>query len=140
MFRDARSRLSAILALPALTAALGLTLAPSAAAGAPTQLPFEETFVDVNPCTGVDHTVSVRGTFYEFEGGSGISHRLDQTITTTSGFAGRGVEVSIDHDRIFIVHAVLTNGDSEHILAQVVLVHDGLGTLRVERFELTCVG
>jgi hypothetical protein len=127
------------LALVAVTLALGLTAATNAAAEPPAAFPFEETFVGVNPCTGADETITFAGTFFVFERGHGISHRLERTITTSSGFTGRGNEISIDHDRIFLVHDILTNGAGDHIRAQVVLVHDGSGTLRVERFDATCV-
>jgi hypothetical protein len=127
-------------ALPTLAAILALGLFPAAAAGeAPVAFPFEQTFVDVNPCTGLDHTITVTGTFFVYERGvNGISHRLDRTITTSSGFTGHGEEISIDHDRIFLIHDILTNSAGEHILADLVFVQDPQGTPRVERFDLRC--
>jgi hypothetical protein len=127
-------------ALLALAAILALCLFPAAAAGeAPTSFPFQETFVDVNPCTGLDHNVTVTGTLFVYERGvHGLSHRLDRTITTSSGFTGHGTEISIDHDRIFVVRDVLANDADEHLLAQLVFVQDAKGTLRVERFNSRC--
>ena len=127
--------------LPMVAAILALTLFPAVAAGdPPLAFPFEETFVAENPCTGLDDTVTVTGTFYVYERGvHGLSHRLDRTVTTSSGFSGHGTEISIDHDRIFIVHDVLTNGAGEHQLADLVFVQDAEGTVRVERFTITCV-
>jgi hypothetical protein len=126
-------------ALVTLGIVVGLALTATASANAPTRIPFEETFVDVNPCSGLEHAITVTGTFFVFERGNGISHRLERTITTTSGFVGHGNEISVDHDRIFIVHDTLRNSAGDHIRAQVVLVRDASGTPRVERFMLTCV-
>jgi hypothetical protein len=127
------------LALLTLVAILALGLFPAAGvAEPPMAFPFQESFVDVNPCTGVEHTVT--GTFYVYERGvHGLGHRLDRTITTSSGFSGHGTEISVDHDRIFLIHDVLTNDAGEHILAQVVFVLDAQGTPRVERFDLSCM-
>jgi hypothetical protein len=127
--------------LPVGAAICALALFPAvASADPPLAFPFEETFVAVNPCTGLDDTVTVTGTFYVYERGvHGLSHRLDRTVTTSSGFSGHGTEISIDHDRIFLVHDVLTNGAGEHQLADLVFVQDADGTVRVDRFTVTCV-
>jgi hypothetical protein len=126
--------------LPTFAAILALALFPAAAAGeSPTAFPFQETFVGVNCCTGLDETVTVTGTFFVYERGvHGLSHRLDRTITTSSGFTGHGTEISVDHDRIFLIHDVLTNDAGQHMFAQFVMVQDAQGTVRVERFELRC--
>jgi hypothetical protein len=127
-------------ALPTLAAILALGLFPAAAAGeAPASFPFNESFVAVNPCTGLEETTTVTGTFFVYERGvGGLSHRLDRTITTSDGFSGHGEEISIDHDRIFMIHDVLTNSAGEHIFADLVFVQDAQGTPRVERFDLRC--
>jgi hypothetical protein len=127
-------------ALLALAAIFGLALLPTAAtADPPAAFPFEESFDSVNPCTGLDDTTTVTGTFYVYERGvHGISHRLDRTVTTSSGFSGHGTEISIDHDSIFEVHDVLTNRAGEHILASFVFVQDAHGTPRVEHSDLRC--
>ena len=124
-----------------LASAAALTMfVTTAAADPPEAFPVTDSFVDVNPCTGELHTVTVTGTFYVFERGQGISHNFDHTVTTSSGFAGAGIEVSIDHDRIFTIRDVLTNPDTgQKILAHLVLVHDASGTLRVEIFNLRCI-
>jgi hypothetical protein len=127
-------------ALPTFAAILVLALFPAAAAGQPpTAFPFQETFVGVNACTGLDETVTVTGTFFVYERGvHGLSHRLPTTITTSTGFIGHGTEISIDHDRIFLIHVVLANDAGQHAFAQFVMVQDAQGTVRVERFELRC--
>jgi hypothetical protein len=84
--------------------------------------------------------VTVTGTFYVFERGQGISHNFDHTVTTSDGFAGAGIEVSIDHDRIFHIRDVLSNPvTGQKVLAHVLFVQDASGTVRVERFTVTCI-
>jgi hypothetical protein len=122
------------------SAAVLTVFVPTAVADPPDTFPLNFSFVDVNPCTGELHTVTVTGTFYVFERGQGISHNFDHTITTSSGFAGAGIEVSIDHDRIFHIRDVLSNPvTGQKILAHLLVVHDGSGTVRVESFTLTCI-
>lgn len=124
-----------------IAALLALAVFPAAAAAEPpASFPFNESFVAVNPCNGLEETVTVAGTFFVYERGvGGLSHRLDRTITTSSGFTGHGTEISVDHDRVFFIRDVLTNEVGQHVLAQLVVVSDAQGTLRVERFVATCV-
>jgi hypothetical protein len=135
MLRHHLPRLLIVAAVAALT-----VFVPSAVADPPDAFSVTDSFVDVNPCTGELHTVTVTGTIYVFERGQGISHNFDHTVTTSSGFAGAGIEVSIDHDRIFHVRDVLSNPvTGQKILAHLLVVHDASGTVRVERFTLTCI-
>jgi hypothetical protein len=124
-----------------LASAAALTVfVPSAVADPPDAFPFTDSFVAENPCTGELHTVTVTGTFYVFERGQGISHNFDHTVTTSDGFAGVGIEVSIDHDQIFHIRDVLSNPfTGQKLLAHVLAVHDASGTVRVERFTVTCI-
>jgi hypothetical protein len=118
--------------------AVGLFAAP-ASADPPLAFPFQETFTLVNPCTGLDETVTVTGVFYVYERGvHGISHRLDRALETSSGFTGHGSEISIDHDSIFHVQDQLTNGAGQHMFAQFLFVQDAQGRPRVFQFGLRC--
>jgi len=130
------------LKLAPIVAIGALALFPTiAGADTPSAFPFEETFVDVNPCTGLDHTITVTGTLYVYDRGlHGLHDRLDRTVSTSSGFSGHGTEISVDHERIFVVHDLLTNESGEHELASLVIVRGPDGTVRVDRFELSCVG
>ena len=131
-----RSKQGLLLAL-GLLAAVGAFASPAAAIG-PTGVPFSESFVDVNPCTGELHTVTVTGTFYEFERASGIAYRIDRVITTSSGFSGTGTEVGI-HDRIFRITDRLTNAEGAMISVNDLLVVDPSGRVHVESLgDLTC--
>ena len=117
---------------------VGLFAAP-ASAEPPLAFPFEETFSAVNSCTGLEETVTVTGVFYVYERGvHGLSHRLDRRVETSSGFTGHGSEISIDHDSIFHVQDVLTNGAGQHMFVQFLFVQDAQGTPRVFRFVVRC--
>jgi hypothetical protein len=84
--------------------------------------------------------VTVTGTFYVSERGQGISHNLDHTVSTSSGFNGGGIDVSVDHDRVFTIRDVLSNPQTgQKILTHLALVHDASGTLRVEIFNVRCI-
>lgn len=130
-----RSKWSSMLAL-GLVAVLGAAASPATAAP-PESHPFSESFVDVNPCTGDLHTVTVTGTFYEFERADGIAYRIDRIVSTSSGFSGGGTEVGI-HDRIFRVTDLLTNADGDIILANGIVLIDASGNVRMNTIELTC--
>jgi hypothetical protein len=61
-----------------------LALAPPAAADPPTAGSIEETFEDVNPCTGLIHEVTITGTFFEHSHDGRIIVITERTITTRS--------------------------------------------------------
>ena len=120
---------------------LALALVSPAAADAPTEFLLHDHFVDVDPCTGLEHTVDVAGTFYRHFHANGNTYHADATITTSSGYLGHGVEVSVDHEQILVLNHVLANPNSNRIRARLVLVWDANFTvLRVERFRLECIG
>jgi len=52
--------------------------------------PFEETFEDVNPCTGLLQTGTLVVTFYVHSQNGRIVARGDRTLSTSSGFVGTG--------------------------------------------------
>ncbi len=127
-------------ALPLLALVVGLIAAAPAAADAPTEFPLHDVFVDVDPCTGRDHTVEIFGTQYRHSHG-GNTYHADRTIITSSGYVGHGIEVSVDHERIFVINDVLTRADGDRARAHVVIVWDAdFTTVRVERFRLECIG
>lgn len=124
-----------------LAITVALVVAAPAAADAPTEFPLHDHFVDVDPCTGLEHTVDVTGAFYRHFHANGNTYHADATITTSSGYVGHGVEVSVDHERILVLNHVLANPNGNRILAKVVVVWDSdFTTARVERFRLECVG
>ncbi len=83
--------MKALFALLAVTSA-ALLGAVTVSAGPPTVRRFSDTFVDVNPCTGLLHTVTINVTQYVV---SPVLDRGTHEITTSSGFVGRGVETEV---------------------------------------------
>ncbi len=121
--------------------AFTLALAAPAAADAPAELPLHDLFVDVDPCTALDHTVEITGTFFRHHHANGNTYHATRTITTSSGYVGHGVEVSVDHERIFVLNDVLANPNGNRARAKIIVVSDSdFTTVRVERFRLECIG
>ena len=123
-----------------LALALALALAAPAAADAPTEFPLHDLFVDVDPCTGLEHTIEVTGTFFRHNHAGGNTYHADRTITTSSGYVGHGVEVSVDHERILVLNDVLARANGDRARAHLVIVLDADWNVRVERFRLECIG
>ena len=114
-----------------------------AAVGAPTPIPIFEQFDDVNPCSGLIHTVTFTGTAWIEENDGRIVVREKRTITTSSGFVGRGSDTFVDNGNIqkLTLNDMLTNGSGDRIRAQFILVFDlSTATVQVLRGGLTCVG
>ena len=129
-------------AVPLLVlAVVGLITAAPVAADAPTELPLHDLFVDVDPCTGLEHTIEVTGTFFRHNHTGGNTYHATRTISTSSGYVGHGVEVSIEHERIFVINDMLAKPNGDRIRAHVVVVWDTAFTaVRVERVRVECIG
>ena len=98
--------MKALFALLAVTFA-ALAGAITASAGPPTVRHFQDQFVDVNPCTGLLHTVTIDVTQYLV---SPVLNRGTHEITTSSGFVGRGQEVEVGpNDEVFVLNDTLVN-------------------------------
>jgi hypothetical protein len=127
-----------------LAASLLFVLAAPAGADPPTQMgPFEETFDDVNPCTGLVQTVTIAVTFsVHSHDGRNVAHG-DRTVSTSSGFVGEGTSSFVANGQIemFRFTDILSNDAGDRIRAKGVFVVDlSTGTVRVDEFELTCLG
>jgi hypothetical protein len=129
--------MKALLALLAITAA-ALAGAIPASADPPTVLHFEDTFVDVNPCTGSPHTVTIEVTQYIVNGNL---ERATHVVTTSSGFVGRGEETQVRGDNLFLTNDILFNEETgQRIHAQLIVVaNPATGDLQVFRQALTCI-
>jgi hypothetical protein len=100
---------------------VALTFATSAAADTPTPTLHHDVFVDVNPCTGLLHTVTVDQIHWETA--DGVSHSKD-AVTTSSGFIGGGPEAGVFHDAIFVINNMLYNAATgERIRAHIVVIY-----------------
>jgi hypothetical protein len=128
----------------ALLSVVALAFAVPAAADPPTAFPFEDVFPDVNPCTGDTMTVTIAGTFFvHFHDGRRVV-RSERTITTSDGSVGHGTESFVANGQIVMDRFtdIMTNtSGGYHFRARGVFVLDiSTGTVRVERYELTCLG
>lgn len=123
-------------------AALGGVTVP-AAAGPTTGVPFVEVFEDVNPCTGDVHTVTIVGTLWVHDHDGRLVINAERTITTTSGFGGRGNTSFVRNGEIekITLNDILTHDSGDKIRARFVIVTDlSTSTARIITGALTCVG
>ena len=126
-----------------LAASLVLSLAAPAAAHPRTQVSDVETFFDVDPCTGVVHEVTLSVTFLAHTHGGVVVARGVRSLTTSSGYVGGGTSSFVDNGQVemFRLNDLLADGSGNRIRATGVFVTDlSSGTLRVDAFELTCLG
>lgn len=130
--------MKALFALLAATSTV--LLAPvTASADRPTVQHFQDTFVDVNPCTGLPHSVTIDVTLYFV---SPVLNRGTHEITTSSGFVGRGVETEVGpNDEMFLLNDTLVNPETgQRVHAQfIVVTNPATGELQVFRQTLTCI-
>jgi hypothetical protein len=128
----------------ALLSVVALAFAAPAAADRPTEFPIFDVFPDVNPCTGDDMIVTFTGTFFVHEHGSREVVRGQRTITTSDGFVGHGTDTFVANGQVFAFRQadIMTNATTgERFRARAVFVADvSTGTVRVDRFELSCLG
>ncbi len=122
-----------------------LALAVPAAADRPVAIPFEITFDDVNPCTGLVHTVTIKGTTYLHSHDGRVVAVSERTITTSpTGFVGHGRDATVVNDNIAMSRLadILTSENTgDRIRARFVEVDDlRTGTARVEKGGVLCIG
>ena len=130
--------------LPVLLGLLALAFVAPAAADRPTEFPILDVFTDVNPCTGNPMTVTFVGTVLVHEHDSRFVAIAHRTITTSDGFVGHGTDSFVENGQVLMARItdVLTNATTgERFRARGVFVVDlSTDTVRVDRFELTCLG
>jgi hypothetical protein len=122
---------------------LALAFAAPAAADRPTAFPILDVFPDVNPCTGNHMTVTFVGTAFVHFHDSRVVARAERTITTSDGFVGHGTDNFVDNGQVirFRMTDIMTNASGDRFRARGVFVLDvSTDTVRVDRFELTCLG
>lgn len=105
--------------------------------------PFEVVFDDINPCTGLVHTVTITGTTFVIINNGSVTGRQERTITTSSGFVGHGTASFVDNGQNFMFRLtdILTNTSGDRIRASGVLVIDlSTGATRVFEPHLECLG
>jgi hypothetical protein len=141
---DRRTTIKRLVTACALAASLLFLVVAPASADPPTQVgPFEEAFEDVNPCTGILQTGTLVVTFNVHSQDGRIVARGDRTLSTSSGFVGAGTSSYVLNGEIemFRFTDILSNHAGDRIRARSVAVVDlSTGTLRVDSFDLTCLG
>ena len=126
-----------------LLSVVALAFAVPAAADPPTEFPILDVFEDVNPCTCDVMTVTFTGTFFVHEHDSRAVVRGERTITTSDGFVGHGTDSFVDNGQVLVFRQadIMTNASGDHFRARGLFVLDlSTDTVRIERFELTCLG
>ena len=130
--------------LPGLLGLFALAFAVPAAADPPTEFPILDVFEDVNPCTGDPMTVTFVGTTFIHEHGSRVLGRGERTITTSDGFVGHGTDSFVDNGQVLMFRQtdIMTNASTgQRFSARGLFVLDlSTETVRIEKFELTCLG
>ena len=128
----------------ALLSVAALAFAAPAAADQPEAFPILDVFPDINPCTGTPMTVTFVGTAFVHEHGDRLVVRAQRTITTSDGFVGHGTDSFVDNGQVArgTLTDILTNATTgARVRARNVFVVDlSTETVRVDRFELTCLG
>jgi hypothetical protein len=122
---------------------LALAFVAPAAADRPTEFPILDVFTDVNPCTGNTMTVTFVGTVSVHFHDSRVVAIAHRTITTSDGFVGHGTDSFVDNGEVLIARItdILANASGDRFRARGVFVLDlSTETVRVEKFELTCLG
>ena len=125
-----------------LVASLSFAVAGPAAADPPGEVSMTETFPDVDPCTGVVHEVTIDATFFVHSHDGMTVARGDRTLTTSSGYAGRGTSSFVENGRVEIFRFTdgLADASGNRIRASGVFAFDPASySIRVDRFDLTCV-
>jgi hypothetical protein len=125
-----------------LMSVVALVFAVPAAADRPTAFTFEDVFPDVNPCTGNPMTVTIVESGFVHEHGSREVVYAKRTITTSDGFVGHGTDSFVDNGNTikFRQTDIMRNASGDRFRARGVFVLDTrTDTVRVERFELTCL-
>lgn len=130
--------------IPALIAAtLALVVTGPAAADRPIEVSDTDAFVDVDPCTGQVHEVTIAATFFVHEHGHVTVARGVRTLTTTGGYLGRGTSSFVlnGNVEVFRFTDLLADGSGNRIRASGVFVVDlASNAIRVDKFSLTCLG
>ena len=128
----------------ALLSVVALAFAAPVGADPPTEIPQLDVFPDVNPCTGLLNTVTITETFFAHSHDGRVNGHSERTITTSpTGFVGHGTDSLVMNGQIsvFRLTDILTNASGDRMRARFVLVVDlSTGTVRVDEFELDCLG
>jgi hypothetical protein len=82
-------------------AAPGTTLSSAAVRG---EFPFFEQFDDLNPCSGLTATITITGTLRIIDQGGRELVQIQEQLSTSDGFTGRGTVRDVFNGRNEILH------------------------------------
>jgi hypothetical protein len=126
-----------------LVGSLALATVAPAVADPATAVREVITFPDADPCTGETHEVTIDVTFLvHFHDGVTVARGV-RTLTTSSGYAGRGRSSYVENGRVekFRFSDRVTDDSGNRIRASGVFVVDrSTGAVRVDKFDVTCLG
>ena len=141
---QARTATLAALAAAVMLALVAVVFAAPATADAPTAIPFEYVFDDLNPCTGEMHTVTISGTTYVHDHDGRAVAYSQRTITMSpSGFVGHGTDTFVLNSQVSLwrLSDLATNPSGERIRVRYTGVVDAsTGITKAESFAFTCLG
>ena len=125
-------------------AAVLLSVGGPASADPPAELSAEVTFVDVNPCSGLDHEVTLRFDVRLHRHRENLVVTIRRSGSTSDGFemiagAGNVVENRNVFHETFVDQWRSPDGAKFAVHGQVVLDLDAEEP-RVDRFSLECIG
>jgi hypothetical protein len=126
-----------------LAATLALVVAGPAAADPPIEISVADTFVDIDPCTRQLQEVTIAVTFFvHFHDGVTVARGV-RTVTTTGGSVGRGTSSFVlnGNVEVFRFTDLLADDSGNRTRASGLFVVDvASGSIRVDKFSLTCLG
>lgn len=130
--------------LAVLVGLFALAFAVPAAADPPITFSEGDVFQDVNPCTGATMTVTFAVTVFLHSHGTREVARAERAITTSDGSVGHGTDSFVDNGHILMFRFtdIMTNASAGYrFRARGAFVLDlSTDTVRVDRFELVCLG
>jgi hypothetical protein len=132
-----------LLIAPLVGAMFVLSAASPAAADPAFEVSIVETFTDIDPCTGLEHEVTLDVTFYVHNHDDDSVARGVRSLSTTLGYTGGGTSSYVWNGNVemFRLTDVITNESGDKILARAVFQADLRNeTARIDKFDLTCLG
>ena len=126
-----------------LAGSLTLAGAGPAAADPPSEVSMTDTFPDIDPCTGLVHEVTIDVTFFVHAHDGVTVARGERALSTSLGYTGRGTSSFVENGKVemFRFSDIAADGSGNRLRASGVFVLDlRSGSVRIDAFELTCVG
>lgn len=125
------------------SAMLVVLMAAPALADKPITISDSDTFTDVNPCSGLEHEVTIDFSITIHEHRNNLVLQLDSSVVTDDGFEGSGHETFVDNGNIATstLNFVLNNPETgaKFTVKGHFTFDIRNDELRVDRFVFNCV-